>query len=435
MIVNENKMGKRCCIGAALFVAWLIVLPLQAGLHTDVTRILRSQGKVTYGVHVVDAESGKVLFAHNANTPMKPASNMKILTTAVALKQLGPGFEFVTRVGMVGQSLVVVGSGDPLLGDSVIDEALGRKSGWVFSDIAERLTRMEVKQIKGIVVDSTVFDDQRAHPSWPVNDLNRWFAAEVCGINYNRNCVNMTFTKKGGHVAVAVEPKTGFLTLDNQTVAISSGKEAVGSWRKPGQPNHLALKGKVKKEQGPIQVAIEKPAAFFGFLLAEALSRQGIQVEGQLLEVAFRDLDAFQPVAEYRTTLVQCLHRCNKDSLNLAAEALLKTVAAQAMEGGCNGSWPVGQQVFTAYLASLGIPAEEFVVDDASGLSHRNRISPRAFTRVLQDMYRSEQWSLYKESLAIAGVDGTIKKYAAFKQDPYRGRILGKTGYINGAKS
>lgn len=406
----------------------------QAALQDDINKIITSQTPVTYSIHVVDGQTGRGIYSHNAGHALIPASNMKIVTSAVALQYLGPDYEFVTRVGLVEGTLAVIGGGDPLLGDPETEEGLQREPDWLLCDIADRLFKQKIRRVEGILVDSTIFDDQRVHPSWPARELNKAYAAEVCGINYNANRIDMVISNESGRIQIATEPSTAFLHLTNQVKAISRGNGAVAALREIGKPNHIILRGKVRRSQG-VELAIEKPAAYFGFLLAEELRRRDIAIHGDLLETAIPKGASFHPVAEYRTPLKRVLWRCNKDSFNLAAEALLKTVAAYATKGRRLGSWNVGQRVVGTYLTSLGLPEDEFYFDDASGLSHRNRMSARVLAQTLYAMYKGDCWELYKESLAVGGVDGTLRKYRSFQQPPYQGNILGKTGYISGVKS
>ncbi|MHC4807489.1 MAG: D-alanyl-D-alanine carboxypeptidase [Planctomycetota bacterium] len=131
-----------------------------------------SQRKVQFSIHIVKADSGSMVYSHKARELMIPASNMKIIVTAAALKYLGPGYEYKTKVGLCGDTLVIIGSGDPLLGDEKTDAKYGRERGWIFKDIAALLKRNRTETIEDIVVDSSVFDDQRVHPSWPREELN-----------------------------------------------------------------------------------------------------------------------------------------------------------------------------------------------------------------------------------------------------------------------
>jgi D-alanyl-D-alanine carboxypeptidase/D-alanyl-D-alanine-endopeptidase (penicillin-binding protein 4) len=328
---------------------------------------------------------------------------------------------------------VVIGSGDPLLGDRTMDRLYGRDEGWHFEAVVAALRQRGIESVTDVVVDTTVFDDQRVHPHWPANDLNRWYACEVCGLNYNGNCIMVTTDNRGGHIAIRVEPETSFVEILNEVKAVSDGPSAVGAYRNK-EPNRITIRGKCKDREGPFDVAIEKPAAFFGFVLAEHLIRAEIPTTGRLIEGAFDATGCeFVQLAEFATPLIDVLHRANKDSLGLAAEALFKTIAAHENPGRKDGSWAKGSECVGAYLRQLGVPDEEFHIDDGSGLSRENRLSARAIMAVLLDLYTGPNWELYRTSLAVGGEDGTIGRY--FKRSAHRGSILGKTGYISGVRS
>jgi len=391
-----------------------------------------SQKKVKFSVHIVKADSGRAVYSHNARTALVPASNMKIITSAAALKYLGPNYEYETKVGLCDDTLVVIGGGDPLLGDKVTDAKYGRKANWIFEDIIAVLKKKRIKTVKDIIVDSSIFDDQRVHPNWPKKELNRRYACEVSGLNFNGNCIEVTAKNTGGKVAVFIKPKTGFVKLINKVKPISKGSSAVGSYRQP-EPNKIVVHGKCRKQAGPFAVAIERPAAFFGFLLAENLAKAGIKTNGQLIEKTVGDDYNVRVLAEYSTPIADCLARCNKNSLGLAAEALLKTIAANSKPGGKNGSWAGGKQLISRYLLGLGIDRGQFHIDDGSGLSRQNKLSANAITKVLSDAYKSRHWRVYKRSLAVGGVDGTIARY--FKEEKYKGKIFAKTGYMAGVRA
>lgn len=403
------------------------VMPVQASLSGRINAIIQSKSKIRFGVRIVNARTGRAVYEHNAKMPLVPASNMKIVTSAAALHYLGADYNYVTKVGVVGNTLVVIGSGDPLFGDQSTDKALGRSQGWLFDDLASVLKKAGMDRLGNVILDSTVFDDERVHPSWPADELNRDYSCEVCGINYNGNSVSLLVTRHGNRVSVAIEPKTSFVTLNNQVRPITSGSGAVGAYRNPGKPNVWTIKGKCFKRQGPVGVAIEKPAAFLGYLLAEQLGNRGIEFTGQLLEMAFVPDRNYRPLVSYKTPLTQCLKRCNTDSLNLAAECLAKTIAAQG-NGGRNGSWALARERMGQYLEDLGLESSEYVLDDASGLSRENQLSARVLSTVLHSVYKSPDWPLYQDTFAVGGVEGTLD--SDFRQARYRGKVLGKTGYI-----
>ena len=385
---------------AAVVFSISLVSIASAELTEQIDSIINqsSQKDVQYSIVIVKADSGETVYSHNAREAMVPASNMKIIITAAALKYLGPDYEFKTEVGLCGDTLVVKGGGDPLLGDEVTDAKYHREAGWIFKDIAEALKRNNVTAIKDIIVDSSIFDKERVHPNWSKKELNRWYACEVSGLNFNDNCIAVTVKNIGGKVTVDIEPETGFIKITNEVVPITEGKSAksaVGAYRNQ-EPNKISIKGKCEKQEGPFDVAIEKPAEFFGFLLQENLARAGIKVDGQILEKPMGEDCNFKKLTEYSTPIADCLARCNKKSLNLAAEALFKTIAAKATPDGKNGSWARGREIISGYMLELGIEKEEFYIDDGSGLSKGNRLSANAITKVLLDVYKGKNWGFIK---------------------------------------
>ncbi len=406
----------------------------QANLTKRVNGIISqpSLKNVQFSIHIVKADSGRTVYSHNSRESLIPASNMKIITTAAALKFLGADYTYKTKVGLCDDTLVVIGSGDPLLGDKTTDDIYARKVGWIFEDIIAALKRKRITDIKDIVVDSGMFDDQRAHPSWPKKELNKPYACEVSGLNFNGNCIDISAKKSGKKVLIHIEPQTAFIKFTNKVTPISRGTSTIGSYRN-SRPNEIVIHGKCKSSIGPYAVAIERPAAFFGFLLAEHLAKAGIKTKGELIEKAVAEDCNVTVLTEFNTPIADCLARCNKDSFGLAAEALFKTIAANSSITNRSGSWAAGRRIISSYLSALGIDRSQFYIADGSGLSRQNELSSYAITRVLSDVYKDRDWPLYKASLAVGGVDGTISKY--FEELKYKGKIAGKTGYMTGVKA
>lgn len=391
----------------------------------------KSQRKVQFSVQIIKADSGKTVYRRDATKALIPASNMKIIISGAALKYLGPKYKYQTKVGLCNDTLVIVGSGDPLLGDEVTDTKYGRKPGWIFEDIISVLKEKRIKGIKDVIVDSSIFDDQRVHTSWRKEELNRPYACEVSGLNYNGNCIEVTARTVKGKVELSVTPATGYVKIINKCKPTSKRRNTVWCAR-PAGTNTITVLGKCYKEW-PVHVTVERPAAFFGYLLAEELAKEGVNTEGKVIEGAAGRDCKFRLLRVYNTPIKDCLVRCNKDSFGLAAEALLKTIAAHSNKDRKNGSWADGRKLVSNYLLGLGVHEKEFYIDDGSGLSRKNKLGANAITKVLSHLYKSKNWKLYKDSLAIGGVDGTARRH--FQEKEYKGKVFGKTGYIAGVKS
>ncbi|MEN6306927.1 MAG: D-alanyl-D-alanine carboxypeptidase/D-alanyl-D-alanine-endopeptidase [Anaerohalosphaeraceae bacterium] len=415
---------------------WIVlccwIAPLQAA-SKPIDEILRepAQKKTKCSILVVNAADGKTIFARNPDTQLMPASNMKLITTAAAVHYLGADYVFKTEIGLLNSNLVVVGGGDPLLGDLATDTRYSRKPGWIMDTIAEVLKKNNITSVEDVIADASFFDNNRVHPAWPTDQLNQWYACEVSGINYNNNCIRIVAENKNGKVVLGTEPSTSFLTFINQVRVVGKGSSALGAYRN-SKPNVLIVKGNLGAPTS-FDIAIEKPSAFFAWHLKECIASQGIEVKGRLVGQYIKNDPGLQVLHTFETPLADVLYRSNKDSLGLAAESLIKTISAEQTEGRINGEWPHGLTLVGNYLCSLGADPNDFVLDDGSGLSRNNRMTTRIIVSVLKDLYTSPNWAMFESSLSVGGEDGTTSKY--FQEPQYRGRILGKTGYISGVRA
>ncbi len=403
-------------------------------LSKRIDEILNRPGlkKVQFSACVVRRDTGEVVYEKNPRLPLMPASNMKIVTTAGALEILGPDFAFVTRVGLSGEDLVVIGSGDPLFGDPEIAARNGHRRPSILQDIIDRLIESGVVSLSNIVLDVSVFDDQRIYPNWPANQLNQKYACEVSGLNYNGNCADIVVLNQGGRIVISLEPPTDYLNPINDVWPRSYGRSRI-SLDRTEVPGELVVSGTCRDRAGPYSFAVENPALFFGHLLRDGLTKAGIHMTGQILERPMPDDADFRPLAEYRTPLGDCLMMANKESLGLAAEALFKRLGAQASLDGKGGSWESGRKVLSDYLRGLGIDDGEFYLSDGSGLSRDNRLSAWALTQILLHLAGRPDWNIFESTLAVGGMDGTIENH--FWEKPYRGRVRAKSGYLRAVRA
>jgi D-alanyl-D-alanine carboxypeptidase/D-alanyl-D-alanine-endopeptidase (penicillin-binding protein 4) len=429
MIISMQKRIFSILLVCCVFAGSIALASVSSRINSVIYR--KDLKSVDFGIKVIEAASGDVVYERNSQKQLIPASNMKIITSAAALDMLGADYEFQTGVAMLGDTLVVIGGGDPLFCDSINDSKYGHKDLWVLYDIIKTLKAKGVKSVGDIVVDSTFFDDSRVHPSWSPSELNRSYACEVSGLNFNRNCVSINVKRSGSAARVRLTPATNYLQIINQIKLTSSGSSAVGAYRN-GTPNKYILKGKCRTETG-FDVAVEGPAMFFGTVLSERLKASGIKVSGSVTEKYVKNLKQIKLLKVYKTPLIDVLARCNKDSFNMAAESLVKTISAENTNGKINGEWEHGFSLIGRYLKHYGVDGDQFILDDGCGLSRKNRLTANAISTVLLRMYHSDNRQIYLESLAVGGVEGTSAKY--FKESKYKGKVFAKTGYISGVRA
>lgn len=430
------RKSKRTPSLAAGLVAFLFLEAGAAGwapppqeLTRRVDAILTQRGlqSVQFSACVVRSGTGEILYERNPRLPLLPASNMKLVTSAAAIERLGPDFVFETRVGLCGGVLAVVGSGDPLLGDRESEARSERRLHPVIREIVAKVKAAGLTTLAGILVDTTIFDGQRVHPSWPANQLHQKYACEVSGLNYNCNCVDVAVRNVGGKIVLSLDPPTSYVQLVNAVTPRLFGPSEF-SVDRTGVPCQLLISGNVRTQAGPYAVAVENPGMFFGRLLEEALTASGVKVTGPVVEQLLPADVRFEPLVEFRTPLIDCLTRADKNSLGLAAEALFKRLGATASPDGKGGSWDLGRRVVSEYLRGLGLEDNDFSISDGSGLSRDNRLSAWVLTRVLMHLAAGPSWDAFRSSLAVGGLDGTIESH--FWEKNYRGRVQAKTGYL-----
>ncbi len=395
-------------------------------------------GRTEVGLSVVRLKDDQTLVSYHADTPMMPASNMKLVTTATALGTLGPDFRFQTELAVLDARpdaavLLVKGDGDPALGDQRLLQANHLDVEQVLGVLVKAVQGAGIKHVAKLILDDRVFDRQWIHPLWPRNQLGDWYCAPVSGLNFNDNCLNVYAAPAGGGQPPVIQmvPDCPFLHVVNQAMSGGEGNFIARLGGKDGWD--LLLNGGVRhRSVAPIYLPVPNPPVFFGRILADRLQRAGIGVDALAVPGPDDRLPEGKPIYYLRTSLLAVLHRCDKDSQNLFAECLLKR-CGRALTGN-PGSWENGAAAVRSFMAQrIGSRAAGLVIVDGSGLSRENRVSPVQLTALLTSMAHDPKLAQpYMESLSVAGEDGTLERRL---KSGLHGEVFGKTGYINGVST
>jgi len=413
----------------------------RAELVDDVRAVLRDKylAKATAGVAIARLGDGpdklKLVFQHNATTPLIPASNLKLITTAAALDKLGPDFKFRTQLLLKGEDVYLIGDGDPTLGDAELLKPFGWDVNTIFKIWGEELKKRNVTWIKNFYVDDSVFDENFLHPNWPLDQEHKRYVAQVGGINLNANCVDFIIRKSsyGEPVTAILNPDTRYITLKN--TCLTGERDAIDLARVRGG-NDVVLRGQTNVSRSePISVTIHDPPMFAATALAETLAGMGITIgNGPMRDRTIRaraakegEAGGWSTVGALESQIGQVLGRANKDSMNVYAEALCKRLGFART--GQSGTWQSGTVAMGEFLKSCGVGEEQFRIDDGCGLSKENAISAEAIVRVLSREFGGKNWQTFRESLSVSGADGTLKD--RFAKSPLSGRVYGKSGYVN----
>lgn len=394
-----------------------------------------------WGVLAVSLDSGRVLYARNADKGFMPASAMKMFPAAAALCELGPDWQYTTRLmatdadtsdGVVDGDLVVVGSGDVSFTPRFHDgDALAPFEEW-----AEALKARGVRTVEGrIVGDDDAFDDEPLARGWQHDYLDDWYAAETGALCLNDNCIDVSVrpaAAPGAPPLVSLYPGNGYIELRNEALTCQGDRVAVDADR-PLNDRTVRLFGRIGLRAQPqlIYVSVPNPTLFFCHHLRRALIASGIQVAGGIADID--DLDKREFRASRLHEIARTVSPSLKDiagemlrkSQNLYAEQMLKTLGAHKKG---HGSARNGRRAILEFLKRIGVDTSGLRIYDGSGLSRLNLVRPRHLTSLLAAMRKHPQGAPFIECLPAAGSDDALLR--RFGGPAFKGRMQAKTGHI-----
>ena len=313
---------------------------------------------------------GRSVGSWNGDVAVIPASTNKLLIAGAAIELLGADHRFTTSVaappatdGVVDGDVYLVGGGDPLLvagGFPLDDDAADASVTTPLDSLADAVVDAGITTIRGAVV----------------GDATR----------YDDQYVNPTWGT--GVAYVDAGPIGGLVVNDGQTVGRS------GRQNDPG----------------------EAAAREFARLLRE----RGVSVsdgwEAGAVEPGTPVLASIES-APLSSIVADMMTRSDNDT----AEMLVKEIG---VVGAGAGTTPAGLQVLDTTVRSWGVPMENVVLADGSGLSANNRLTCDTLVGVLDHLADTPA----VEGLAVAGRSGTL--IDEFLGSPVEGQLVAKTGTL-----
>lgn len=161
-----------------------------------------------------------------------------------------------------------------------------------------------------------------------------------------------------------------------------------------------------------------------GRRFGEIMRRKGISYKG--LSIRQTEKKEGEPVATWKSpVLAQAIVPLNRVSHNEYADMLLLAIGARSGKN----TYEAGAQAEIEWLKSIGLETKNVRLNDGSGLSHDNRVSPKLLTEltswVLKESTFGREWAA---SLSISGYDGTYGGRLA--NDAGKGRVYAKSGTL-----
>jgi D-alanyl-D-alanine carboxypeptidase/D-alanyl-D-alanine-endopeptidase (penicillin-binding protein 4) len=362
---------------------------------------------------------------------------MKLLTTAAALAYLGPDYTYPTDVYMLGEigggklkgDLYLKGYGDP----SFVQERV--------RELAFQVRLKGIREISGdLVADDTFFDGKP-----PGRRQRRKMRRSVKAYLAPNGALSMNFSVVTVQVIPGPRPGTAArveLIPPSDTIELKNTLKTVARRRRPfirvsrsnkDGKDRFRVSGKigVRARIWRSNVTISDPARYAAGTFAAFLRQEGVRLRGQIRR-GVTPAEAKLVVRQSSRSLGIIVRGLNKHSNNMIAEQILKTIGAEM--AGLPGSTEKGLEFVQKFLVQLGVSPGEFNLADGSGLSRQNRITPRAMVTLLEGVHDDFRiWPEYIASLAVVGVDGTVRK--RLRRSPSARRIRAKTGLLAGVRS
>lgn len=423
-------------------------IPTFAALRSNLTARVEHPrlAAAQLGVKIVSLDTGKTLFEHNAGKLLKPASNAKLYTGALALDRLGPQFRIRTSCyaaakpdadGTLAGELTIYGRGD----FSMAARFNGGDHSKSLESLVNALAAAGIKRVAGdLVGDESFFRGPPFGSAWTWDDLNYYYGAEVSALTHEDNVVDLVFKPAalGQPVTFAAKPATQFLQFINRTTTVTNGgKRSIDLYR-PLAQSAVYLHGSLPADDKGLtdSMPVPRPALWFLTQLRDALAKRGIIVTGQLrardwLAAEAEPVDYAKQVevafTESRPTS-ELVEKMMKPSQNLYAHLLLLQVGARTQKTG-QTSEEAGLAELNKFLAEAGVKRGEVLLEEGSGLSRSALLTPNATVQLLRHMDKhSAAAAAYRASLPIAGVDGSLK--SRFTGTAAAHNVLAKTGSL-----
>lgn len=432
-------MLRRYLVGICAFGVWSLcaAAPGESSLNQEIDETLTAKcldpGQTA--ISIVGAPGSKLIYARNVNTPLLPASVLKLVTTAAALHYLGPEYRFKTDIRYSGQrrdeviegNLIIRAGGDPkLLGGAV-------------RDIAEQVYLHGVRRVTGnLVIDSSFFDALDRAPHWDEKRSQRPYDAKLGALSINYNTVQVHVRPAehiGEQVQAWLEPAPAYMQLINVAQTTRSSKNTV--WAKRGMKQGrsvVEVDGELPLQatERTIVINVDNPLRFAAETFRTYLEQIGITIAGGTV---FHGANSVRGELLYQHTsppLSVILKELNTYSNNFIAEQIVKTMAAEKM--GRPGTHANGTRLLTTFLKQLGVDTRGLRVVDGSGLSRDNRMTAQAMSQLLVAILpHFEIAPDFMAAIRVMGADGIRSN--RFKNSPVKARVRAKTGSLWGVSN
>ncbi|MCC5905909.1 MAG: D-alanyl-D-alanine carboxypeptidase/D-alanyl-D-alanine-endopeptidase [Balneolaceae bacterium] len=397
-----------------------------------------------WAVQVRD-ESGTVLQSLNGDKLVRPASNLKLLTSGAVLDKLGPDYRFRTVLYGRGDQiddtwvgdLIVKGSGDP----SINGDFSNGNSLFLFEEWAELFIAKGIKRIQGDLIGfDGLFDDVPYPKGWEWDDLSFYYAPEISALSFNSNVVDLEVIANG---PVGSTPRiqwspfnTPYVDFVNEQMITAPGSRFDESYRRVLGTNTIILRSTLPQgyyETEPLTVTA--PSYYFMDTFYRYLELRNIEVTGRIFVdsdfYSWSDRNLTPMHVNVSVPIYRMVERLNKESDNFYAEMLLKKLAEHMYN--VQGTTELGLEVLKEYMHEMQFDTNSISLRDGSGLAPATLLNASELNQYLVNVRKKDYFPHLYNSLAVGGVSGTLGH--RFRNSSVRENFSGKTGFVSGVRA
>lgn len=394
---------------------------------------------------IVRDSTGKILEGYNFDKLVQPASNLKLLSSAAILNELGKDYTYKTRMFGFGYQeggswqgdIIIVGAGDPSISGTFYNEDRFH----VFEKFYTALDTLGIRKISGNLIGNDTYFDRQPYPKgWSWEDLSFYYGVEISALSFNENAVDLTVVAEND---VGETPEirwfpfdTDYVNFINEQVITPSNTEYDEFYRRILGTNTIILRSKVPRNYVEKEsLSVLNASMFFMDSFKKYLSDGGISLGGRIIideQELDNGKDEYTLLSMHESVPVgEMLSQINKESSNFYTEMMLKTAAAEHYD--TQGSTELGLALTKDFAAAMRLDTTKIELTDGSGMAPATLMTPEDLTKLMVRMQERPDFGTYKKSFSLAGIDGSLQH--RFKGTPLYKKIYGKTGYVSGVRA
>ncbi len=385
----------------------------------------------SYGLMVHSLDAHRTLYAYNETKLLTPASTTKLFSTFTAFLALGGDYNVPTSVytdvgaidnGVLKGNIYLVGSGDPLLSTADIEQ------------LADQIHNLGIKRITGHVYgDASYFDGVTDRVAYSGDADVVEPLPPISALSLNRNTITILVTSggnAGAPVRVQTVPVSDAFTF-SVSATVKGGRRAkpnIGMRSSKGADGKqlFTITGSLPpRRTASYSFVVTNPALVAAGVLRRRLEAVGVTIEGTT-GVQAAPLATSRSLTAFYRPLGTIVSQVNKHSDNYCAEHIFKMVGGTMSDQ--NNTAVAARSVMKTSFTKCAIPFQNCCINDGSGLSRRNLVTPQTLTNLLMQAWEQPFAQNFINSLPVAGVDGTLRR--RMKGTPAEGNLIGKTGTL-----